>query len=294
MTLEKLTLEFSIHKIDIEGRSKHSIDIYIKNFNEFCNDMEIKTYEQLLLVKSQTIKDWLVKLAEKGNSTSTRNNKLSAIKQIFLFLENEKEENVDRKISRLTYAKTPYKESKYVNEELALQLIAVTNNQRLKAAIMLIVKTGVRFNELMQITCSDIERGYATIIGKGNKERSVWFEPFTLKLCNDFINGKRKKIVEKTGVDTDLLLISNNGTPMTRQSFSKSLKTLAENIGLYWSDSVSPHKLRHGCITDALNEGVPINVVRDMVGHSNMYTTNRYAHTQEEQVKKAMLRRDKM
>lgn len=290
MTIDKLIKDFSIHKINIDGRSKKSIDIYIKNFHEFCEDMNINTYEQLLSVNAQTIKDWLVGLAEKGNSNSTRNNKLSAIKQIFLFLENEKEELVDRKISRLNYAKTPYKESKYIDEELALQLISATKNQRTKCAIMLIVKTGVRFQELMQITCSDIERGYTTIIGKGNKERTIWFAPIVINLCNNFINGKRKKIVEKTKVETDLLLISNNGTPMTRQSFSKSLKNLAEDIGLYWSDEVSPHKLRHGCITDALKDGVPINVVRDMVGHSNMYTTNRYAHTQENQIKNAMLR----
>lgn len=290
MSLEKLLLNFSTYKIEVEGRAFSSISSYKKSFNEFCKDMNINTYEQLINVKSQTVNDWLIILSEKNNSASTRNNKLSALKQIFCYLENELEEDIDRKIIKLNYAKTTHKESKYVDEEIALQLIACTKNQRLRAAIMLTVKTGVRFKELMQITCSDIERGYAVILGKGNKERRIWFEPFTTRICKEFIDGKRKDIINKTNVDTDLLLISNAGTPMTRQSFSISLKKLAERIGLYWSDEVSPHKLRHGCITDALNEGVPINVVRDMVGHSNMYTTNRYAHTQEDQIKNAMLR----
>lgn len=289
--LDMVITDFLTYKTDIEGKNKDSIEHYIKNFREFCTDMDIQNYNQLLQSNAQTIKDWLVILANKNNQETTRNNKLSAIKQIFLFLETEKEENIDMKIRDIKYAKTPHKESKYVDRDLAFQLMASTKNQRLKAAIMLIIKTGVRFKELMQITCSDIDRKYAIIVGKGNKERTIWFDEGVIKVCNDFINGRRKKIVKKTGVETDLLLISDNGTPMTRQSFSLSLKTCAERIGLYWSDEVSPHKLRHGCITDALKDGVPIHTVRDMVGHSNIFTTDRYAHSQDEQIKNAMLRK---
>ena len=288
--LENLFNDFCTYKIDIEGKNQSSIDSYMRILRDFCIDMEIETYEDLINIKAQDIKNWLINLANKNNIETTRNNKLSVVKQIFLFLENEKKENIDVNIRNIKYAKTPYKESKYVDNDLAFELIAETSNQRTKSAIILIIKTGVRFKELMQISCSDIERGYAKIIGKGNKERTIWFNADVTKICTDFIKGKRKKIVEKTGVETDLLLISDNGKPMTRQSFSTSLKNLARRIGLYWYDEISPHKLRHGCISSALKEGVPINVVRDMAGHSNIMTTNRYAHTQEEQVKMAMLR----
>lgn len=288
--LENLFNDFCIYKIDIEGKNQSSIDSYMRILRDFCIDMGIETYEDLINIKAQDIKNWLINLANKNNIETTRNNKLSIVKQIFLFLENEKKENIDVNIRNIKYAKTPYKESKYVDNDLAFELIAETSNQRTKSAIILIIKTGVRFKELMQINCSDIERGYAKIIGKGNKERTIWFNADVTKICMDFIKGKRKKIIEKTGVETDLLLISDNGKPMTRQSFSTSLKNLARRIGLYWYDEISPHKLRHGCISSALKEGVPINVVRDMAGHSNIMTTNRYAHTQEEQVKMAMLR----
>lgn len=288
--LENLFNDFCTYKIDIEGKNQSSIDSYMRILRDFCIDMEIETYEDLINIKAQDIKNWLINLANKNNIETTRNNKLSVVKQIFLFLENEKKENIDVNIRNIKYAKTPYKESKYVDNDLAFELIAETSNQRTKSAIILIIKTGVRFKELMQINCSDIERGYAKIIGKGNKERTIWFNADVTKICTDFIKGKRKKIIEKTGAETDLLLISDNGKPMTRQSFSKSLKNLARRIGLYWYDEISPHKLRHGCISSALKEGVPINVVRDMAGHSNIMTTNRYAHTQEEQVKMAMLR----
>lgn len=293
MTLEKLLEDFKVYKVDIEGKAESSVDLYQKHIREFLTDMNITTFEQLSETKAQVIKEWLVDLAERGNSAATRNNKLSAVKQIFIYLDNELDIVVDRKIDRIPIAKVIQKESNYISETQAEQLIMATTNQRTKAAISVTMKTGVRFKELMQLTCSDIDRGYATVLGKGNKERKIWFPPSTLKICRTFINDKRKYIVERTGVDTDLLFISDEGTPMTRQSFSTSLKNNAEKIGLYWSGHVSPHKLRHGFVTEALKDGVPINVVRDMAGHGNIATTNRYAHTDADQVMSAMLRETK-
>ena len=55
---------------------------------------------------------------------------------------------------------------------------------------------------------------------------------------------------------------------------------------------MSPHKLRHGFITGKLNKGIPIQVVRDMAGHSNMATTNNYSHSKEDAIKMAMLNED--
>ena len=292
MNIDKLLEEFKTYKIDVEGKAEDSIDLYIKNIKKFCEDMNINDYEELISTKAQTIKDWLSILAEKKNTATTRNNKLSAIKQIFRFLEDEKEVIVDRKIDKIKYAKTKQKETKYLDEQQMEELLAITTNQRTKAAIAILNNTGVRFAELIQITCTDIDRGFATIIGKGNKERTIFFQHSTIAICKDFINGKRKYIVEKYNVDTDLLFLSDYGNIVDAQNFIKSLKYYAQKMGIYWSNEMSPHKLRHSCITKALNDGVSIQVVRDMVGHTNIQTTNRYSHSKEDEIKKAMLRED--
>ena len=292
MSIDKLLEEFKAYKIDVEGKAKDSIDLYIKNIKKFCEDMNIKDYETLISTKSQTIKDWLSILAEKENSAVTRNNKLSAIKQIFCFLEDEKDVAVDRKINKIKYAKTKQKETKYLDEKQMEELLAITTNQRTKSAIAILNNTGVRFSELIQITCTDIERGFAIIVGKGNKERTVFFTHQTIAICRNFINGKRRHIVEKYNLDTDLLFLSDYGNVMKAPNFINSLKYYAERMGIYWSDEMSPHKLRHSCITKALNDGVPIQVVRDMVGHTNMQTTNRYSHSKDDEIRKAMLRED--
>ena len=292
MNIDKLLEEFKTYKVDVEGKAEDSINLYIKNIKKFCEDMNIKDYETLISTKSQTIKDWLSILAEKENSAVTRNNKLSAIKQIFCFLEDEKDVMVDTKINKIKYAKTKQKETKYLDEKQMEELLAITTNQRTKSAIAILNNTGVRFSELIQITCTDIERGFAIIVGKGNKERTVFFTHQTIAICRNFINGKRRHIVEKYNLDTDLLFLSDYGNVMKASNFINSLKYYAERMGIYWSDEMSPHKLRHSCITKALNDGVPIQVVRDMVGHTNMQTTNRYSHSKDDEIRKAMLRED--
>ena len=292
MNIDKLLEEFKTYKINVEGKAEDSMNLYIKNIKKFCEDMNIKDYETLISTKSQTIKDWLSILAEKENSAVTRNNKLSAIKQIFCFLEDEKDVVVDRKINKIKYAKTKQKETKYLDEKQMEELLAITTNQRTKSAIAILNNTGVRFSELIQITCTDIERGFAIIVGKGNKERTVFFTHQTIAICRNFINGKRRHIVEKYNLDTDLLFLSDYGNVMKASNFINSLKYYAERMGIYWSDEMSPHKLRHSCITKALNDGVPIQVVRDMVGHTNMQTTNRYSHSKDDEIRKAMLRED--
>ena len=181
---------------------------------------------------------------------------------------------VDRKIGNIPLAKTPHKERKYADGDIAEQMIRISSNERVRAGISVMQCTGVRFKEMIQINCADIERGFAVIKGKGGKERTIWFTPSCARICKNFINN------------------SDEGNVLTRQSFSKSLKICASRIGLYWSNEMSPHKLRHGFITEKLNKGVPIQVVRDMAGHSNMATTNNYSHSKEDAIKMAMLNED--
>lgn len=290
MNIEKLLQEFTTYKVNVEGRNIDSITLYTKHIKEFCADMNIDEYNTFINANAQIIKDWLTILVDKGNGATTRNNKLSAVKQIYLFLEDEKMIDVDRRIDKIKYAKAVQKETKCADRTQVEQLLQATNNQRTRAMISVIHSTGVRFKELIQITCTDIENGFAVILGKGNKERTIWFDPACTKICKDYINGKRAKIIKKTNIKTDLLFLSDGGKIIRQNSFDRTLKTLGVKIGLYWGNEMSPHKIRHGFVTDSLDDGIPIQTVRDAVGHANIATTNRYAHTNKNAIKDAMLR----
>ena len=280
--------EFKEYKINIEGKSVGTLIVYLRHIEEFCNDMEIFNFTDFININANVVKDWLIKLTNKNNSNTTRNNKLSAIKQIYTFLYEEKEINIDLKILKIKFSKTAKKENYCITEEQMIELQSIITNERTKCAVAIICDTGLRFSELMQITCDDIERGFAVVVGKGNKERKVYFTPSCIEISQRFITNKRQHIIERTGKNTNILLISDEGNLMDLYNFTKSLKHYARKIGLYWYEEMSPHKLRHGYITKMLNNGVPVHIVKEIVGHSNISVTDRYAHTTQDMIEMYM------
>lgn len=282
-TIDDIFSRFKTYKVDIEGRSEKSIDLYITTIKDFCSKMNITSFDEFVGVKAQQIRDWLSIMANQyGNGESTRNSKLSAIKEIYKFLDYQEHINIDRDISRMAFAKVPHRESRYTTSEDVVSLMAtIGKDLRVKSCISVIANTGIRFSEVQQLTCKDIDRGYAYIIGKGNKERKITFNKRCIDECNRYINRKRKKIVEKHNLNTDLLFISDGGKRYERRSFEKSLKTYAQKAGIEWADHLSPHKLRHGFITKKLEEGEPIHIVSSAVGHSDLSTTSRYSHANQ-------------
>lgn len=292
-TIESLFNRFKTYKVDIEGKNGSTMDYYIVIIKDFLNTKNIKTKEQLINVKERDIRDWLSILAnEKNNSAATRNKKLVAVKVFFKYLELQEKEEIDRSIDLMVYAKAPKKETKCPTSDEMDTLLFVARNLRVKACIKIIITTGVRYSELMQITCQDIENGFAYIIGKGNKERKISFSPSCIAICKRYIKYKRDKIVKKHNVTTDRLIISDEGNEYALCSFTESLKFYSRQAGIIWSDEMSSHKLRHGYITKKLEKGIPIHIVSKAVGHSNIATTNTYAHANQRLIDEMMTEED--
>lgn len=298
MTLDELFKEYKDYKTKIEGKSVESVEQYIYRLDSFIENNNLKTKEDLINLKVNDIKKWVSFLADNGNSERTRNAKLTAVKEVYNYLKIQDKEIIDEDILHIPFAKVPKREVKYVDSEDRDDLLAIITDSRVKTGMAVIFGTGVRFCELIQITCSDIERGYANVIGKGNKERTIWFDLWVQEIARKYINGKRKKIIEKWKVNTDLLLISNTGKPLTKQSFSRSMKTYAKKFNdnpltegrLDWWEHFSPHKIRHSFATEQLASGVDVATVRDEMGHSSIATTNNYSHSSQQRVRSAMLR----
>ena len=298
MELEQVFKSYRDYKTKIEGKSKNSIDQYLYRIQSFLDYNSIKTKEDLLKMSSQNVKNWLSYLADKGNKERSRNTKLTAVKEVYKFLKDEFKDQIDEDILRIPFAKVPKREAKCLDFEDAMDLLSYVKDSRVKTGMAIGFGTGVRFCELIQITCTDIENGYADIIGKGNKERRIWFDLWVQEIARQFINGKRARIVEKNGKQNDdTLMLNDNGNVIFRNNFERSMKTWAKKFNaeplyegrLDWYDHFSPHKLRHSFGTEQLRRGNDIATVRDEMGHSNIATTNNYSHSNGERVRMAML-----
>lgn len=290
--LEKLIDDFYTYELKVEGKSEKSATFYSQHCREFIKEMNIKNMEDLTNAKSKTIIDWLQMLTDRNNSPATRKIKLISVKLLFNYLEFVKDYKVDKKIQQLKPPKQQQKEKKYLTEEQMQQMMNIAINTKMKAAMSILSTTGVRFSEMIQITCTDIQNGYATIIGKGNKKRTIWFTPNCQYLCNIFINNRRKGIIRELNLDTDLLFITNTGKTLGLHQFNEYLKKIARKAGISWYQDVSAHTFRHSFITKMIDKGTPISNVRDMVGHTNIAITNTYAHSNEEAIKNIMLHQD--
>ena len=306
MSIQELFDKWKDYKTKIEGKSEKSIDQYIYRLQQFNTELSINTKEDLVAKNCEDIKNWLMTLANNGNSERTRNTKLTAIKEIYKYLAEELDEKIDYKILNIPFAKVPKREVKYIDADDKEDFISKITNLRTKTGAAIIFGCGARYCELMQITCTDIENGYADVIGKGNKERRLWFDLWVQEIAKQYIRSYnmgvcgRKAIVEKCGIDTNLLMISNNGKPLEKWSFSRSMKIYGKHFNedpltegrMDWYNQLSPHKLRHSFATEQLQNGTDIATVRDELGHENIATTNNYVHSNKERVRMAMLKED--
>ena len=290
--------KFKIYKVEIEGNKLNSIDTYIDDLKGFFNylGIDMQDNDKILSVNSIQVKQYISYLYDKGNSATTRNRRLTAIKTFYRYLAEEENLTIDYKIFNIKRAKTQPREAYYLDNDNIEKLVLRTKKIRYKALIIFILTNGARFSDILQVKVDDIltpksyDRNgnpvyYVKVIGKRDKERKLYIDNMhydTRNILKEYIDTERKKILERTGVKTDLLFISNDGNPLNRENFNRTLKICAKKAGIERWQDVHPHTLRHSFATRLLDEGKTIAEVRDLMGHDSIATTNSYVHSAEE------------
>lgn len=143
--------------------------------------------------------------------------------------------------------------------------------------------TGVRVSELCNIKLSDINYDECTIkiFGKGKKERIVPINNSAYNALIDYINNYRPFLLKSK--ISEYVFINNFGNPISRVGFFKILKKLCNDAGI--QKDVSPHTLRHSFATHLLNNGANLRVIQQLLGHSNITTTQIYSHLSNESLR---------
>jgi integrase/recombinase XerD len=157
-----------------------------------------------------------------------------------------------------------------------------------KAMLEVLYATGVRVSELLALKTSDLdlEVGYLRSLGKGGKERLVPIGEMALNAVVVYL--EKSRIILLRGQQADELFISRRGKPMSRQGFWKILKNyvLLANISV----NVSPHSLRHAFATHLLEHGADLRSVQEMLGHSDISSTQIYTHILEKRMRQVHTR----
>ena len=267
--------------------SYNTLRAYTKDLNDFINFTEKESIRSLVDVKKQHIHQFLYFLSLKKHSERTVARKLAAIKSLFNFLirGNFLKNNIAKSISA---PKIDKKLPVFLSQDkmsLLLDLPAPSNFKESRDILILelFYSTGVRISELIKIKLEDInyDNNSINILGKGNKKRLVIIGNYAKKRLLDFLNYNKSI---KTGFLFKNERKSKAGYISERFVFNivkKHVQKVTNN------QKISPHSLRHTFATHLLNNGADLMSLKELLGHSDLSSTQIYTHVNIDQMKKA-------
>lgn len=218
-----------------------------------------------------------------GSTPVTRARKLSTLRTFSKFLKANK--YIDSNPTEAIEA--PFKRKKLPKALSALEVSDLLDQDskgksplRDKAIIELMYASGLRAAELVSInlTSLDFSEKLVQVIGKGNKERIVFFGESAREALAEYISS------ERVSTTTEKALFTNRqGQRLSTRSLQKIIKKWAVSSGL--PSTVSPHTLRHSFATHMLDGGADLKSVQQLLGHSSLATTQIYTHLSVERLK---------
>ncbi|MGE0792730.1 MAG: site-specific tyrosine recombinase/integron integrase [Candidatus Woesearchaeota archaeon] len=256
----KETMELLLAELQLRGFSKNTLRNYLTANKKFLDSLNKKVEE----VNSNDVKLYMAKIMrEEQLSPAT----LALIRSALLFLLNEVLELNIKKIKTPKIAqKLPVVASKIELEKLFAQLPLKS-----RLLVKLIYASGLRVSEVVNLKVSDLEfnenHGWVRN-GKGGKDR-LFILPESLSL-------EIQKYLRKRFVDSEYLFPGKTGSRMSERNVQQIVKRATESSGI--NKQLTPHKLRHSFATHLLEAGNDIRIIQELLGHSNLQTTQIYTH----------------
>lgn len=218
-----------------------------------------------------------------GVSASTRARKLSAIKSFYKYLTVRTKQLQENPVADLEYPKLRKSLPKYLTMEQSAALLRSVSGQnqvRDYAILMLFLNCGIRRSELVGLNITDVYEDRIRVVGKGNKERFVYFG----SPCRRAIDAYMMERNEKVLTDNRALFGSRNGNRISVTAVHRLVEKALKQAGLD-STQFSAHKLRHTAATMMLSGGVDVKTVQEVLGHENLNTTQIYTHIENTELK---------
>ena len=219
-------------------------------------------------------------------SEKTISRRITFLKGFYIFLESEKIVTKDI-IDNIEMPKTPKKLPVYLTKEEVdrlLDVIPLTNKNHIrnKAMVEIMYCSGLRVSELCSLKMKqvNVNERIITVLGKGKKERSIPIREESLKYLLLYINEVRNKL--KLIVDKSYVFLNLKGKKISRQYFFIEIRKYAKMAGI--EKEIHPHSLRHSFATHLLENGADLRVVQELLGHTNIETTQIYTHLTNEKI----------
>ncbi len=267
-------IESFISSKQIEGCSDRTIKYYKEIIDKF-NDSFDKSIKK---ITTEEIRSYLSNYKEMSTCGSTTiDNIRRVLSSFFSWLEDE-DYIIKSPIRRIHRIKTPTTVKEVLTDENLEKLRDECENIRDLSLIELLISTGMRVGELVNLNISNLnfEDRSCIVLGKGNKEREVYFDAKTKLHLKEYIS--------KRNDNNDALFVSLR-EPHQRLSIS-GIELIVRNLGVNTNiNKVHPHKFRRTLATMAIDKGMPVEQVQKLLGHVKIETTMHYAMVNQSNVK---------
>ncbi len=259
-----------------KGLSQNTLEAYRRDLSEFSQGVE-----DITKVDRMSINMFIRKLRENKLAPSSIIRKMASLRGFFKWASSAG--IIDKNpASTLEQPKVPQHLPKVVSIKEIEEMLH-NNLTPLEHVIMeLLYSCGLRVSELVNLKTNDIDLSskYVRCFGKGSKERIIPIGEIAKKAVTEYM-PERDFLVKKYNLNTKLLLIQNSGRLITRQD----VYTFIHAQGKLIHKNISPHTLRHSFATHLLENGADLRVVQELLGHSDVSTTQLYTHISKKRLK---------
>lgn len=260
-----------------KGLTNQTIQDYKDDFAQFLKYYPSKV--DLYDLTSSDLNEFSYDQAINGKSSATITRRIATIKNFFLFLESE---NLKSDLLNIEIS-LPNKEKKLpevLSEEEVIELLKTPDKhtdlgKRDYALLEVLYSCGLRVSEAEKLQLNQIntQEKIIKVVGKGKKERIIPIRDEALNAIKDYIYNVRS---EKRIVDKNYVFLNRSGKKLTRQVIYSLVVKYAKYAGI--EKKIHPHTLRHSFATHLLDNGADLRVVQELLGHTNIGTTQLYTH----------------
>lgn len=282
----KTLIDNFIDYLNVErGLSKNTAISYKRDLFKFSDFLKKKNIAD---VTKSDITDYLLFLKDGGLASNSISRNLVAIKVLFRFLMNErflKEDVASLVESPKLWKNLPeFLSIEEVETLLKAPQLSDWMGIRDKAALELMYASGMRVSEIIGLELGNInmDMGFVKCLGKGSKERIIPFGNLAKTAIKRYLE-KSRPFLSKENSSKQPLFITRLGRAMSRQTFWKIIKHYARKAGI--KKHLAPHTLRHSFATHLLERGADLRIVQELLGHSDISTTQLYTHIQKDRLK---------
>ena len=284
--MERYIAEFIVYLQDIKKSSNNTVLSYKRDLMKFSRFIEEQQVKEIKRINGTTLNSYILLLERENFATATISRNIATLKAFFGFLckqgilkddpsEKLKAPKIEKKVPGILS----------MNEvTLLLEQPTGKSNKEIrdKAMLELLYATGIRVSELISLKVNDVsvQAGYIRC-NEGNKERIIPFGSVAKSALKSYLKTSRPAMVATD--KEDVLFTNCSGQPMSRQGFWKLLKQYAKRAGI--ESDITPHTLRHSFAAHLVENGADLRSVQEMLGHSDISTTQIYAKLSGNRIK---------